>query len=145
MTSTTSSDTESRARKKIAEEHRALAVTEKRLAATTDPHQLLPRLEQLHDQLARHFAGEEASDGIRADAARAAPYLLDSLSKVFDEHRELLAEAAALRDRTRALVGGSLAEILRDVGTLIRRLREHEAKETDLVSDVYYTDFGEGS
>lgn len=144
MTTASPTATDSRAAlDQIAEEHFALAITEGRLEATTDPHQLLPRLEKLHEQLEHHFASEEASDGIRRDVSRSAPYMLDSLSKVFDEHRELLAEAEALRKRTRALVEGPLAEILRDVAALVRRLREHEAKETELVSDVFYTDFGE--
>ena len=143
--STTTQESPSKALDRIVEEHRALGDAAARLGKTTDPHKLIPRLEKLRNQLEHHFEGEEAIDGIREDVSTTAPYLLGSLDKIFEEHREFLAEIDAIEAKTRACVEGPLAEILQDVVRLIRRLRDHEERETELISDVYYTDYGEGN
>ena len=129
----------------IADEHKALEESLGRLEKTTDPHLLLPRLEKLRSQLEHHFAGEEASGGIRRDVTSNAPYLLGALDKIFDEHREFLGDIDALHVKIRDCVEGPVAEILESISALARRLRAHEVRETELLSDVYYTDFGEGA
>lgn len=129
----------------IAEEHKALGDSVARLEKTTDPHQILPRLEKLKSQLEHHFESEEGSDGVRDDIESHAPYLLPSLQKIFEEHREFLAEIDALKAKTEALVEGPVAEVLHDTVGLMRRLRDHEARESELLSDVYYTDYGTGA
>lgn len=128
----------------IADEHRALTDTVGRLGKTTDPHQLLPRLEKLRDQLEHHFASEEGNDGLRSDVRKLAPFLLTSLEKIFEEHRRFLADIEALEAKTRACIDGPLAEILDDTTALVRRLHNHEQRESELLSDVYYTDYGQG-
>lgn len=126
----------------IVEEHKALADSVDRLEKSTDPHQVLPRLEKLRGQLVHHFEGEEAPGGLRADVRRSAPYLLPSVEKVFSEHREFLDEIDALHDKAEALLRGPLAEILDGVTVLTRKLRDHEMRESELLSDVYYNDYG---
>lgn len=137
--------TETASLEQIAGEHKALGDSLERLEKTTDLHLVLPRLEKLRSQLEHHFAGEEASGGIAADVRRNAPYLLASLEKVFAEHRVFLADVDALHEKTRACLEGPVAEILREISSLARRLRDHETRETELLSDVYYTDYGEGA
>ncbi len=129
----------------IAEEHRALGESLSRIGKTTDPHRLLARLEKLRDQLEHHFEGEEGEGGLRDDVVNIAPFLLSSLDKLFTEHREVLLDIEELRAKTQACVEGPMAEILKDVTALVRRMHEHEATESELVSDVYYTDYGEGA
>lgn len=129
----------------IEDEHRALSEALGRLEKTTDPHALLPRLEKLRDQLEHHFESEEKGSGIRDEVSRNAPYLLGSLQRVFDEHRKFLDDVDALHERTTALVEGPLHEILGEVTALGRRLRDHEMRETELLGDVYLTDYGVGA
>ncbi len=129
----------------IAEEHRALGESLSRIGKTTDPHRLLARLEKLRDQLEHHFAGEEGEGGLRDDVVNLAPFLLSTLDKLFEEHREVLVDIEELRAKAQACVDGPLAEILRDATSLVRRMHEHEARESELISDVYYTDYGEGA
>lgn len=126
----------------IVDEHKALAESVGRLEKSTDPHQILPRLEKLRGQLTHHFDGEEAPGGLRADVRRGAPYLLPSLEKVFAEHKEFLDEIDALHAKAEALLSGPLAEILDGVTALTRKLRDHEMRESELLSDIYYTDYG---
>lgn len=146
--STTNTSTKEAAPKaslaRIADEHRALEEAVERLGKTTDPHKLIPRLEKLRHQLEHHFASEEALDGLREDVTTVAPFLLGSLDKIFEEHAQFLDAIDAVDAKTRACVEGPLAEILDDVLVLIRRLRDHEERETELLSDAYYIDYGEG-
>ena len=129
----------------IADEHRALGESLTRLEKTTDLHLLMPRLEKLASQLEHHFAGEEASGGLREDVRANAPFLLGALDRIFDEHRRFLRDLEEISGKTRACLEGPVAEILASISSLARRLRDHEVREADLLSDVYYTDYGEGA
>lgn len=129
----------------IADEHRALGESLSRLEKTTDLHLLMPRLEKLASQLEHHFAGEEASGGLRDDVRTNAPFLLGALDRIFDEHRRFLGDLGEISEKTRACLEGPVAEILTLISALTRRLRDHEVREAELLSDVYYTDYGEGA
>lgn len=129
----------------ITGEHRALGESLARLDNTTDLHLVLPRLEKLRSQLEHHFEGEESSGGLRRDVREHAPYLLDSLEKIFEEHRRLVADVDGLAEKTRACLEGPVAEILHDLSGFVRRMRDHEVRESELLADVYYTDYGEGA
>jgi len=130
--------------KRIAEEHKILGETLKRLEATTDPRLLLECLEDFRGQLERHFANEEGHDGLEEVVGKPAPHLLGSVEEIFDEHRQFLTSIDDLIARTKVLVADPMTGILRDVEALAGRLREHEERETELVSDAIYTDLGQG-
>lgn len=127
----------------IAEEHRALGVALKSLEAAADPAAILPQLEELRGLLERHFAGEEASDGLPKAVGTNAPHLLAALEGIFDEHREFLKDLDVLTAETRACIARG-AELKSSVVEFVDRMREHEVRETQLIGDAVYTDVGSG-
>lgn len=129
---------------RIAAEHRALGATVHRLETTIDLRLLLPLLGELRAQLEAHFASEEGEDGLEEAIGADAPHLLASLQHIFEDHRAFLAQLDALSVKIRACLDGPVAEILGAAGELSRALREHEERETELLSDALYTDFGRG-
>lgn len=132
------------ARREIAEEHRTLRTLLERLEATTDLQVLLPRLDELRRLLARHFAREEAPDGLHRVVDGSAPHLTVSVQGLFEEHRECLAELERLASKAHVIVEGPLAELRRGVADLCRQLHEHEAAETELLAGALYDDLGGG-
>ena len=127
----------------IAEEHRALGEALRGLEAAGDPAVILPRLEELRGLLERHFAGEEASDGLPETVSANAPHLLAALEGIFDEHREFLKDLDVLAAETRACIARS-AELKSSVVEFVGRMRDHEVRETQLIGDAVYDDIGHG-
>ncbi|HMB67831.1 MAG TPA: hemerythrin domain-containing protein [bacterium] len=129
------------AARQIREEHARLKELLARIGATGDLPGLLPLLEDLRDLLASHFAREEAEDAI-------GPAVLSS--RLRNLAQEILAEHAVfLRDLDRLIEQGREARETRDavfsgMENLSRRLREHEAKEDELILDLAETDLGGG-
>lgn len=132
------------ARREIAEEHRALRALLERLEATADPEALHRRLGELRRLLALHFAREEAPDGLHRAIDGSASHLTVSVQGLFEEHREYLAELERLAVKALAIVDGPVAELRRGVAGLCRKLHEHEAAETELLSGALYDDLGGG-
>jgi len=132
------------ARREIAEEHRTLRTLVERLEATADPEALHRRLDELRGLLALHFAREEAPDGLHRAIDGSAPHRTVSVQGLFEEHREYLAELARLAEEARALVAGPVAALREGVAELCRKLHEHEAAETELLSGALYDDLGGG-
>ncbi len=113
-------------------------------AAATRPGEVMPLLETLREALRAHFVDEEGEGGL-ADAVRAsAPWSLRRLDDLLAEHRELLEAADRLLARGRALLAGPLAEFAGETRALLRRLRQHEARETEVLSDAVHHDIGSG-
>ncbi|NJL29005.1 MAG: hypothetical protein HC897_14510 [Thermoanaerobaculia bacterium] len=129
---------------RIADEHRALGTTVHQLETTTDLRQLIPLLQTLRVQLEAHFASEEGDDGLEEAISSDAPHLLSSLQHIFDDHRAFLAHLDDLSAKTRACLDGPVAEILAGSVQLAQDLRAHEERETELLNDALYTDFGRG-
>ncbi len=125
----------------IAEEHRDLGVALQGLEAAADPAAILPQLEDLRSLLERHFAGEEASDGLPETVGNNAPHLLAALEGIFDEHREFIKDLDVLSAETRACIA-RVAELKSSVVEFVDRMREHEVRETQLIGDAVYTDVG---
>ena len=143
MTTTVEPATESAASSldEIAEEHHALGEALKRLERADDPAEILPQLDELRGLLERHFAGEEASDGLPETVSTNAPHLLASLEGIFDEHREFLKDLDVLAAESRACIG-RIAELRSSVAEFVERMREHEIRETQLIGDAVYNDMG---
>lgn len=129
---------------RIAEEHRALGATVRRLETTGDLQLLLPLLGELRAQLEAHFASEEGEGGLEEAIGTDAPHLLSSLQQIFTDHRAFLAHLDDLSAKTRVCLDGPVAEILGGAARLARDLRAHEERETELLSESLYTDFGRG-
>jgi Hemerythrin HHE cation binding domain len=127
----------------IAAEHRALGEALGTLEGARDPGEVLSRLDDLRGLLEEHFAGEEADDGLPGLVGTSAAYLLASMQTILDEHQLFLADLAELADQARACVEAG-AELRHGIAGFAERLRDHERRETSLVTDAVNTDLGRG-
>ena len=64
------------------------------------------------------------------------------MQNILGEHAPFLVRLDGLIERTRAVVEGPLAEILRDAAALSESLHDHEARETELFTNAVLTDLG---
>ncbi len=110
------------------------------------PHlgEVMPLLEALREALRAHFADEEGEGGLAHAVGASAPWSLRRLEDLLAEHPELLDAADRLLARGRALLAGPLAEFTGETRALLRRLRQHEARETEVLSDALHHDIGSG-
>lgn len=125
------------------EDHSALRTLLSRVESTRDVRQLPPLLEELHRLLESHFRSEEAADGLKGIIRDAAPYRLGQLEHLLESHREFLARIRDLREELSELVDGPVTGVLENVSDLCRKLEEHEAAETRILTESLYTDLGE--
>lgn len=133
-----------RQRSHILAQHRSLRETLGRVAATSELTHLVRLLEDLRAQLEPHFAEEEGEDGLAEAVGSAAPQHLRQLDRLMAEHRVLLAALDGLIAQGRALLSEAVGDYVGEVRALSRRLREHEAQETALLSEALHADIGSG-
>lgn len=126
---------------RIVDEHRQLAGRLRDLAQVKDPARIAALASELHDLLAGHFVREEAADGLRAAVLRTSPHLVDRLEGIIGEHVSLLAATVALRELAGA-DGASAEDVRAASGALIEKLRDHEARESSLLSTALWDDVG---
>jgi hypothetical protein len=126
------------------EDHRALQAVLGRLEATSDIQLLLPLLEELHRLLQGHFAREEAPDGFRG-IFEESPHLADALDRLLGQHAQFLSDIDGMTRDARACLEGPMAKLQEEVRVLCDRLHDHEAEETQLLTEALYTDLGESS
>jgi hypothetical protein len=136
---------DTRAPDAIAEEHRSLKRLLKNMESTADLRRLVPMLGELHDLLEEHFLHEEATDGLHATIGSSAPHHLTTLQNLFEEHQDFLDTLTKLDAQARACLDGPLAEILEGIESVSERLRRHEARETELLTDAMFVDLGDSS
>ncbi len=90
----------------------------------------------------RHFAIEEAPEGLYEAIALAAPHFQRRIEAVRAQHGELLAEIEAFLD---ALAGDALPEGARErADALVRAISAHESEENNLHAEALYTEIGVG-
>ncbi|ADB16348.1 hypothetical protein Psta_1673 [Pirellula staleyi DSM 6068] len=109
---------------------------------------LLDRLELLRDQLALHFALEEAY-GYFEDPVQVAPRLSQRAEALRSEHQELYANFCDLLDEAEhKFYDEHEAELTIWIGDRFlqfdRQLREHERAERELIFEAYDCDLGCG-
>jgi|GEM_PF-1085639 len=126
----------------IHEEHRHLRELLERIGGTRELEPLLDLLGELNGALEIHFEHEEAPGGLHDVIDSSAPHLLERVDALFDEHRRCLEELERLRAAARATLDGPIAEVLRGVDALCRMLHEHEAAETEILSESLYDELG---
>ena len=110
--------------------------------------QVVDSLAELRDQLAMHFALEEAY-GYFDDPVRVAPRLSVEANTLRDEHRVLYALVRDLADEVDELYrtgrlsrsGTRLAERFRE---FYDPFQQHENRENELILDAYDSDIGVG-
>lgn len=113
-------------------------------AAAARPDQAVGLLEALRAALEAHFADEEGEEGLARAVGASAPWSLRRLEGLLAEHRDLLEAADRLLARARALLAGPITEFAGETRALLRRLRQHEERETALLSDAVHQDVGSG-
>lgn len=118
-------------------------------ASHRDLTQLVEIVSELRDQLALHFALEEAY-GYFDDPLYVAPHLGEKADALRKEHRSLYLEICALAEDVEALHFGSGRRPARQRDIAIRfeafhkRLQEHESREGELILQAYDDDLGVG-
>lgn len=110
--------------------------------------QIVDKLCELRDQLALHFALEEAY-GYFDDPVDVAPQLCRRADALRSEHKGLYSDLSALVDRAeRLFYDDQHAALALWVGPHFlefdARLRKHEERENDLIFEAYDADIGVG-
>jgi hypothetical protein len=108
--------------------------------------QLYAALTQLRDQLAMHFALEEAY-GYFEDAIEVAPWLSMKADSLRGEHDNFYDEACQLVDQAEQLLhrevpGRLLAELVDRFGQFYEGFQKHESAENQLIQQAFNEDMG---
>lgn len=127
---------------RIAEDHHDLRQALAGLRGTSDLRSLVSQLTHLRADLKEHFDLEEGEDGLAQAIGESAPHHLNRLTKLFEEHVAFLETVDGIMKRVEECMEGPVADVLRDVAELCDRLEEHEADETQLLTDAVFTDLG---
>lgn len=125
-------------------EHRRIRDLVRQMENTRDLPELLRHLQEFRWLLAAHFLGEEAADGLYDVIRRMSPRQLARVDELEKEHRVFLAEIDRVAERARACLAGPVAAVLAEARALGRSVREHEAREDNLLLDTLYIDLGHG-
>jgi hypothetical protein len=101
---------------------------------------LRARLGAAHAHITEHFRFEEQNGYMHAVRARE-PRLERAIHQLAEEHRQLARSLEALIERARDTT--SLDDRFRDeVREWVERVRQHEARENDIVQDAFNLDIG---
>jgi hypothetical protein len=117
-------------------------------AVPYEPKTVVDLLARLRDQLAMHFALEEAY-GYFDDAVHVTPQLTDRALKLRDQHGDLFLRLGAIVEQAEQMLydeqtDPSLASVARDFHRFRSQFQEHEARETDLIVEVVNQEIGCG-
>lgn len=112
------------------------------------PHEAARLLASLRDQLAMHFALENAY-GYLADVVDYAPRLCDRAHAMLAEHETLFVTCSELVERVERMESGDLRGSVRrrvawEFFEFQRRFQDHESRENDLIMDAFEQDIGVG-
>ena len=111
------------------------------------PRRFFGLIEQLRDQLALHFALEEAY-GYFDDPIEVAPRLCEQAERLRAEHRDLYLSAVGLTEFAEQLLDGPHGRLILESARLFRafdrRFQRHESAENELILSEYDDDIGVG-
>jgi len=113
------------------------------VTATQDIVAVIPRLMKLRALLVAHFATEEAPDGMTAVMSEH-PRYLPKIEEIFGEHEAFLRDVDDILRRAKLHAEGPKA-VFRDLALLAERLHDHEARESEILTEATYTDLGGGA
>jgi hypothetical protein len=110
--------------------------------------ELYELFEKLRDQLAMHFALEEAY-GYFEDAVTVAPHLCRRAERLRGQHDELYSELCGLADRVETLVydkppESALDDVAANFRRFCERLQQHELDERAMILAALDDDLGAG-
>lgn len=129
-------------RDQIDAEHHNLRESMVQLREAPDLPLIIAHLMRLRDELVEHFKLEEGDDGLAQAIGETAPNALNTLDRLFHEHDEFLTAIDGLIHRANDAMEGVASDLKSDIRTLCTRLEQHEATETELLSDAVFTDLG---
>ncbi|OHB80124.1 MAG: hypothetical protein A2W31_17255 [Planctomycetes bacterium RBG_16_64_10] len=117
-------------------------------AKRSERRTLVGLLSRLRDQLAMHFALEEAF-GYFEDPVTVAPHLCQRADALRTQHGPLYVAIRDTADRAEQLLyTGNRTDLLSHVVTLFQafynQLQEHEARENELILEAFHDDIGVG-
>jgi hypothetical protein len=118
-------------------------------------------LRLVQEALARHVASAEGPGGLLAAIDLSRPAIVRRVERLRREHADLLQQANDLQRRVERLCSvewtayeawaadeviedPDAADIRRQAAQLLNALRSHQAHETDLIFETFYTDIGAG-
>ena len=101
-----------------------------------DPQVLLPLLRELKGVLDNHFEIEEGQDGLYAIVTEFEPSRAGKVDSLLEEHHELMSAIDTLITKCNACIAGPLTEIKRGVQALYSKVQDHDAAETEMLTDV---------
>ena len=109
---------------------------------------LVDRLSQLRDQLALHFALEEAY-GYFEDPVWTEPQISTAAQKLREEHRGLYEQLQALTERAAKVLyhevpRARIPRICTDFERFCQHFEDHEERENELMLQALYEDVGVG-
>ncbi len=131
------------AHQQIQEEHSRLKEVLEQISGTTELEVLVPLLQDFRTLLLGHFRHEEEAGGLHAAVSEPQPHLRGQVDQVLGEHRELLDGLDTILGAAREILEVTTPNILLDVADMTRRLRDHEIRETELLTDAKYIDLGD--
>jgi hemerythrin len=113
------------------------------LEETPELERALELLRELAGFMPQHFAAEEGQDGLFDELLAIRPAVDSRLKLLCREHREIVEALEALEVLMLEAQKG-LAQVGEAKADFVRKIREHERKESHTVMNVYLTDEGGG-
>lgn len=127
-------------RQEILDNHFRVGELLERLEKAERPAELAPVLEECRLLLPRHFAQEEAADGLFGIIGRRSPHARSEVEALVEEHRALLRDLGGLTQRAKARP--DQAGLLTEAAQFCQQIRRHERRETHLLVDALGSDAG---
>lgn len=124
----------------VFDEHAELRDVLAQLEETADLGILRGVLQRLDTLLEKHFAREEAPEGVLRTLGRVSPRHANQATELIAEHPGILSTVRELVERTEADSSRPAAPMKDEIAALRTRLQRHDARETDLLSDTVGVD-----
>ena len=120
----------------VLDEHAELRDIVAEIQAAEDAGIRTAHMGRLVAVLERHFEREEAGAGILSVASDASPRDHATAAQLRNEHREILSALRGLLDGSRGKGAEDFAAIEGELEAILKRLRDHDRRETDLLGVV---------
>lgn len=108
---------------------------------------VIEKLRAVADRLGEHVRSADGPDGLLAEIDATRPTLLHRVERLRREHADLLQQASALQRQVEHHGDGedpNFQDIRQRASWLLNALRHHQAIETDLIFESWFTDLGTG-
>ena len=121
---------------RIMEDHLRIRALLDGLNAIPDPNVLVTLLRDLRQTLDNHFALEEGDEGLHSMVALLDPDRAGQVDELLSQHRKLLVLVDDLIRECNKCIAGPLAGIRRDVNALYTTIQNHDAAESELLTEL---------